>query len=156
MTSQNKEHYRKKASIWEFYLLITTNFLYIFLSHTHTRILKSDIAVFICICDEQFLSLPTQTQTAASSLGASVGTEVCCAIWTVLRFSLSWAWLGAAASLPNCSSKHKMSDNGICARCVGTPQAAPSMGTVLGRIHRALLFPLWSARFEVFKVNCCN
>lgn len=155
MTSQNKEHYRKKASLWEVLLIDNYRFsIHFFKSYTHKNF-EIWHSCF-CICDEQFLSLPTQTQTAASSLGASVGTEVCCAIWTVLRFSLSWAWLGAAASLPNCSSKHKMSDNGICARCVGTPQAAPSMGTVLGRIHRALLFPLWSARFEVFKVNCCN
>lgn len=61
-------------------MLMTTDFLYVFKSHTHTRIFKSDIAVFICVCDEQFLSLPTQTQTAASPLGASEGAEVCCAI----------------------------------------------------------------------------
>jgi len=36
---------------------------------------------------------------------------------------------------PVYSSKHKMSDNEIYARCVGTPQATPPTETVILRIH---------------------
>lgn len=145
VTFQNKEHYRKKPSLWEVLLVDNYRFSIIFLK-SYTRILKSDIAVFICICDEQFLSLPRQTQKQPHRLECQWVQK--CAVQSELELSLT-----ESCCFP---SKHKMSDNGIYAHCVNTPQANPSMSTFLGSIHKALLFPLWSARFEDLKVNCCN
>lgn len=64
MTFQNKEHYRKKASLWEVLLIDNYRFSIHFLSHTHTRILKSDIAVFVfvmsnsCLCQHKHRQQP--------------------------------------------------------------------------------------------------
>lgn len=98
VTFQNKKHYRKKPSLWEILLVDNYRFsVIIFKSYTNKnfKIWHSCFHLYLWWAIPVFANTNTE---AASSLGASVGTEVCCAIWAVLRSA--WAEPGWELLLP--------------------------------------------------------
>lgn len=77
MTSQNKEHYRKKASLWEVLLIDNYRFsIHFFKSYTHKNF-EIWHSCF-CICDEQFLSANTNTDSSLITWSISGYRSVLC------------------------------------------------------------------------------